>query len=307
MESLEGLIDRAMRISILGCNGFLSTAIARYALGRGWSVAMYGLAEPKAHSFDSFSKVNLLVGDFDYSGICSCDIVIYAIGAGIQANIREDALSIYELNAMAPVRICNRLKTTGFQGIFITFGSYFEAGEMQCNRPVEEDVILCSNVKAPSDYVVSKRMLSRFVSSYEHDFVHWHFILPTIYGEGENPQRLIPYVINALRSRDVPRFTSGDQLRQYLYVNEVPDVIERAYNQKLPSGVYNIQGSEIVTVREIVNVVAKRMGKFIPESCFGSVYRSDVGMKYLALDGTRLSQAIGFVPSIQIADVISRY
>lgn len=307
MESVEGLIVSAMRISILGCNGFLSTAIARYAIGRGWSVDMYGLAEPKAHAFDSFSKVNLLVGDFDYSGICSCDVVVYAIGAGIQANSGEDSSSIYELNAMAPVRICNRLKVEGFQGRFITFGSYFETGEMQCIRPVAEDVILCANARAPSDYVVSKRMLSRFVSSYEHSFIHWHYILPTIYGEGENPKRLIPYVINALRTGDMPRFTSGDQSRQYLYVSEVPDVIERAYNQQLPSGVYNIQGSEVVSVREIVNMVAKTMGKFIPESCFGSVCRSDVGMKYLALDGARLSQAIGFKPSIRIVDVISRY
>lgn len=38
-----------MKISILGTNGFLSTAIAKYANEAGWYLDMYGLDEPTAH------------------------------------------------------------------------------------------------------------------------------------------------------------------------------------------------------------------------------------------------------------------
>ena len=45
-----------MKISILGCNGFLSTAIAKYANQKGWVLEMYGLDEPRGHKYDKFLK-----------------------------------------------------------------------------------------------------------------------------------------------------------------------------------------------------------------------------------------------------------
>ncbi|MCS2389276.1 hypothetical protein NXV57_19075 [Bacteroides thetaiotaomicron] len=67
--------------------------------------------------------------------------------------------------------------------------------------------MLTSTCPAPNDYTVSKRMLSAFVSSYKHEFTHWHFYIPTIYGVGENPKRLIPYVITAIRNGEELHFT----------------------------------------------------------------------------------------------------
>ena len=56
---------------------------------------------------------------------------------------------------------------------------------------------------------------------------------------------------------------------------------------------------------EVINQIA--MGKEVPDGCFGSVQRADVGMKYLALDGKKLHDAIGFEASIKITDVIDTY
>ena len=50
-----------MKISILGTNGFLSTAIAKYANEAGWALDMYGLDEPVGHKYDNFYKVNLMM------------------------------------------------------------------------------------------------------------------------------------------------------------------------------------------------------------------------------------------------------
>ena len=80
-----------------------------------------------------------------------------------------------------------------------------------------------------------------------------------------------------------------------------------AVEKDLPSSVYNIQGKETLTVKEIVTAIHSFMGKEVPEGCFGSVQRADVGMKYLALDGKKLKEAVGFEASIQIINVISEY
>ena len=84
-------------------------------------------------------------------------------------------------------------------------------------------------------------------------------------------------------------------------------MIDQAYARKLPSGLYNIQGKDTLTVRELVTLIHKYFGKEVPEDCFGSAWRADVGMKYLALDGTKLKNATGFEATISLTDVIGRY
>ena len=296
-----------MKISILGTNGFLSTAIAKYANEAGWDLDMYGLDEPRSHKYDNFYKVNLMNAELDCSGLLASDIIIYAIGAGIQSNLKEGNDLIYNLNVTVPVRICNALKAAGYQGKFITFGSVFEMGETTEERFFTEEDIQTSLAVAPNDYTVSKRMLTRFISSYKHEFTHWHFIIPTIYGESENPKRLIPYTINAIKNGEELHFTAGDQTRQYIHVSEVPRMIDMAYEKDIPSGIYNIQGKETITVKEIVTLIHKVLGKQVAEGCFGSAQRADVGMKYLALDGRKLKSLTGFEATVRLEEVIKHY
>ncbi len=296
-----------MKISILGTNGFLSTAIAKYANEAGWNLDMYGLDEPRSHKYDNFYKVNLMDTALDCSGLLASDIIIYAIGAGIQSNLKEGNDLIYNLNVTVPVRICNALKAAGYRGKFITFGSVFEMGETTEERFFTEEDIQTSLAVAPNDYTVSKRMLTRFISSYKHEFTHWHFIIPTIYGESENPKRLIPYTINAIKNGEELHFTAGDQTRQYIHVSEVPRIIGMAYKKNISSGIYNIQGKETITVKEIVTLIHKVLGKQVAEGCFGSAQRADVGMKYLALDGRKLKSLTGFEATVRLEEVIKHY
>lgn len=295
------------KITILGSNGFLSNAIAKYANNNSWTLEVYGLDDPIGVKYDKFVKCNLMDAELDCSGLLDSDIVVYAIGAGIQSNLKEGYNLIYSLNVTAPVTICNKLKELDYKGVFVTFGSVFEMGETKEAHFFTEEEVMTSAAPAPSDYVVSKRMLTRFVTSYKHDFTHWHFIIPTIYGEAENTKRLIPYTINAIRNGEPLHFTAGDQTRQYVYVDEVPRLIELSFEKQLPSGMYNIQGKETLTVKEIVTLIHRAMGKEVPNDCFGTAQRTDVGMKYLALDGKRLSDHIGFEATLSIGEIIKKY
>lgn len=296
-----------MKVTILGSNGFLSNAIAKYANKEGWALDIYGLDEPIGIECNHYVKCNLMDAELDCNGLLDSDIIVYAIGAGVQSNLNEGNNLIYGLNVTAPVTICNKLKELDYNGVFVTFGSVFEMGETKETHFFTEEEILTSTAPAPSDYVVSKRMLTRFVTSYKHDYTHWHFIIPTIYGEGENPKRLIPYTINAIRNGEPLHFTAGDQTRQYVYVGEVPAMLKLAYEKHLPSGMYNIQGKETLTVKEIVTLIHKTMEKEVPSNCFGTAQRTDVGMKYLALNGEKLTSQTGFVAEVSIQDVIEKY
>lgn len=296
-----------MKYSILGSNGFLSNAIGKYVNRNGWVLDVYGLDEPHGIKFDKFVKCNLMDAELDCSPLLDSDIIVYAIGAGIQSNLKEGFNLIYNLNVTAPVTICNKLKELDYRGTFVTFGSVFEMGETKEERLFTENDILTSTAPAPSDYVVSKRMLTRFVKSYKHVFTHWHFIIPTIYGAGENPQRLIPYTVNAILNNTPLHFTAGDQTRQYVHVSEVSRLIEQAFIHKLPTGIYNIEGPDTLTVKELVTKIHNALNMSLPEECFGTAQRSDVAMKYLALDGTKLKINLNYRASIHIDEALKDY
>ena len=296
-----------MKIAIIGTNGFLSTTIAKYAMEKGWTLDMYGLDKPTQHAFTHFYPIDLMSGVLNVDKLCDADIIVYAVGAGIQSNLNESADLIYALNVFAPVRLCDALKRADYKGVFITFGSYFELGETELIIPAKEEDIIYAIAPAPTDYVVSKRMLTRFVSSYKHEYTHWHFILPTIYGPGENPKRLIPYTINAIRNDEELHFTSGEQVRQYLYVGDVAVAIEKAHDSQLVSGVYNLAGKETLSVRQLVLQILRVMDMEIPDECFGSASRTDVSMKSLVLDGHKIKNQIGFEPKTQISQIIDKY
>lgn len=296
-----------MKISILGTNGFLSNAIGKYANEHGWQLDMYGLDAPVAVRCDKFYPIDLLNREMDCESMLDSDMIIYAIGAGIQYNLNEGANMIYALNVTAPVSICTSLKALGFKGVFVTFGSYFELGETDIKYPATECEVINSEAFAPSDYIVSKRMLTRYATSYKHDFTHWHFILPTIFGPGENPKRLIPYTINAIRNNEELHYTSGEQVRQYLYVEDVTKVLDAAYAKSLPSGIYNIEGNETLSVKAIVTAIHEEFNKSIPDGCFGEVQRFDTSMSYLALDGSKLKDKIGNLNQMNLVDILKQY
>lgn len=296
-----------MKISIIGSNGFLSTAIGEYCNLQGWELDIYGLDRPVRHSFDRFHRVDLMKEELEVSTMLESDLIVYAAGAGIQSNLRDDSAMIFRLNLSIPVGICNELKRLDYRGTLVTFGSYFEIGETHIRKAFTEEDILSAFSRAPNDYVISKRMLSCFVSSYRHSFTHWHFYLPTIYGEKENPVRLIPYTILSIRSKTPIQFTAGDQTRQYIYVNDIPKLLECSFEQGLPSGVYNVAGKDIMTVREIVELIHRVMGERVPEGCFGAAERDDVGMKFLVLNGDKLESMTGFQATTRLADVIKKY
>ncbi len=297
-----------MKVSILGTNGFLSNAIAKYANDHHWQLDMYGLESPNMIKCDNYYPVNLLDESLDCSAMLTSDMIVYAIGAGIQSNLNEGSDLIYALNISMPIAICNKLKTMNYRGVVVTFGSYFELGETTSCEPATEVDILNANANISSDYTVSKRLLTRFVDSYKHDYyTHWHFILPTIYGPGENPKRLIPYTINAICNNEDLHFTSGEQIRQYLYVGDVASVLHAAFKCSIPSGVYNIAANAIYSVREIVEMIHDYFQLTMSENYFGDVVRADVGMKHLVLNGHKLESVIGEYGFTKLNDIIKLY
>ena len=127
---------------------------------------------------------------------------------------------------------------------------------------------------------ISKRMLSRFFSSFSAPFSFLHFILPTIYGESESTYRLIPYTLKSIADGVDLALTSGDQVRQYIYIRDVAGILFKAVEANLQSGIYNIAGAEEFSVKQLVALLFGLKRKNMPDGLFGKTQRVDNASLY---------------------------
>ena len=80
------------------------------------------------------------------------------------------------------------------------------------------------------------------------------------YGPWERPSRLIPHIIlSALAGQDV-RISSGEQHRDYLYIDDVVDALLMAAFKPVPPGsVFNISSGQGAPIRDVVQLILQLM------------------------------------------------
>ena len=246
-----------MKLLLIGSNGFLADSIGKFCNKKNIEIEVWGLKAPIKYNFNKFNYINLLTHEVNMNEAVEADLIIYAAGAGVQFSQIDSYNKIYHLNTFVPIKIIKELTRIKFKGYIVTFGSYFEFGENNINKFLKEKDIIYSSNPVPNDYCVSKRLLTRFITSTRIENKYLHFILPTIYGEHENSNRLIPYLINAIKNKEVIKVTTGEQVRQYLYVDDVAPILFDVIKKNITSAIYNISGGENFAIKNLVNFILK--------------------------------------------------
>lgn len=295
-----------MKVAIIGSNGLLSNEFGAFCATQGYSVTVYGIDVPTKYPCSAFHQVDLMHQEIDAVQLAQNDVILYAAGAGIQSNLNESYETIYTLNTLLPIKLCKALSVQTYRGTFVTLGSYFEIGAQSEDRLFSEDQLADSALSVPNDYSISKRLLTRFVRSNTPAYNHLHLILPTIYGPTEASHRLIPYTLSMIARSEVPQFTTGTQVRQYLYIGDIPKILFRLVELQ-QSGVLNIAGDQRFTVKELVSILYAQRGKQLPERVFGGAKRADVSMENLQLDDRKLRELLPDFRFTPLSEVLPLY
>ncbi len=103
----------------------------------------------------------------------------------------------------------------------------------------------------------------------------WHrtFGLPVIvtncsnnYGPFQFPEKLIPLMIlNALEGRPLPIYGKGDQVRDWLYVEDHARALVQVVTKGIPGGTYNIGGHNEKTNLEVVTTLCRILDELCPD------------------------------------------
>lgn len=125
------------------------------------------------------------------------------------------------------------------------------------------------------------------------------------YGPYHFPEKLIPLMIaNALNDKPLPVYGNGENVRDWLYVEDHCKAIDLIIHNGKIGEVYNIGGHNEMKNIDIVKLICKALGK--PESLITYVTdRKGHDMRY-AIDPTKIHTELGWLPETKFEDGIKK-
>ena len=158
-------------------------------------------------------------------------------------------------------------------------------------RFTEESVL-----RPSSPYSASKAAADLLVNAY-----HRTYGMPVTisrcsnnYGPYQFPEKLIPLAITkGMKGEDIPVYGEGNNVRDWVYVTDHCDAIERILHEGKPGETYNIGGyyekDNLSVVRQIIKIVGRGNVTFVDD-------RPGHDKRY-ALDSSKITRQLGWKPT----------
>ena len=125
------------------------------------------------------------------------------------------------------------------------------------------------------------------------------------YGPYHFPEKLIPLmIINALADKPLPVYGNGENIRDWLYVEDHCKAIDLIIHNGRVGEVYNIGGHNEMKNIDIVKIIIKELGK--DESLIKFVEDRNGNDRRYAIDPTKIHNELGWLPETMFADGIQK-
>ncbi len=214
------------------------------------------------------------------------------------------------------------LEMTHPEGIPAPFTTKASAGSVRdglpaASHPAYGEQFFTEDLKYQphSPYSAAKASSDHFVRAY-----HDTYGMPTIvtncsnnYGPYQFPEKLIPLFINNIRHRrPLPVYGRGENVRDWLYVEDHARAIDLIFHEGKVAETYNIGGfnewKNIDIIHVLINTTDRLLGRATGEDMNLITYVTDRAghdLRY-AIDSRKLQLELGWEPSLQFEEGIER-
>ena len=162
-----------------------------------------------------------------------------------------------------------------------------------------------------SPYSSSKASSDHLVRAYFHTY-NFPMVISNCsnnYGANQFPEKLIPLFINNIKEeKALPVYGKGDNIRDWLWVNDHADAIDVIFHNGKQGDTYNIGGNNewqnIELIKFLCKIMDEKLGREEGSSEKLITYvkdRSGHDQRY-AIDATKLKNDLGWSPSIKFED-----
>jgi len=148
---------------------------------------------------------------------------------------------------------------------FIQIGSSLEYGKILSPQKESTKCIPQSN------YGLAKYRSTKYVceTGKIDKFPYVVLRLYQIYGPNQKQNRLIPNVITSCLNNKKFSCTDGNQIRDFMHINDLTSLIKKILKSKIRKKIYNVGSGKPIKVKKVINKIKSLIGKGDPE--FGSI------------------------------------
>lgn len=240
---------------ITGGTGFLGRQIVRAALEDGRPVRLVTRKRPEHESAEYIQTKDLFAETQAWwlQALEGVDTVIHAAwyaepGKCLTSPLNFDCLQ----GTLALGRACVASKVKRLVGIGTCFEYDLRHSLLDVDSPLRPDTLYAA-CKASACLTLQAYLASTDVSfAWARPFY--------LFGEGEDPRRLFPYLHQRLASGQSAELTSGTQIRDYMDVAEAGKMVYEVAAGDL-TGPVNICSGVPVTVRQMAENIADQYGR----------------------------------------------
>lgn len=166
-----------------------------------------------------------------------------------------------------------------------------------------------------SPYSASKAASDHFVRAYGNTYG-----LPIVisncsnnYGPNHFPEKLIPLIIhNIIHNKPLPVYGKGENVRDWLYVEDYAKAIDKVFYEGKIGETYNIGGfnewKNIDVVKLLCNILDRKLNRAVGESeklIRFVTDRAGHDLRY-AIDSTKIRNELGWKPSLQFEEGLEK-
>jgi dTDP-glucose 4,6-dehydratase len=166
-----------------------------------------------------------------------------------------------------------------------------------------------------SPYSASKASSDHLVRAYHHTYK-----LPIVisncsnnYGANQFPEKLIPLSINNIKNnKTIPIYGKGENIRDWLWVNDHAAAIDVIFHRGANGETYNIGGinewTNIDLIHKLCEIMDKKLGREAGSSAKLITFVTDRAghdLRY-AIDSSKLQRELGWTPSLQFEEGLEK-
>jgi UDP-glucose 4-epimerase len=290
-----------MRCLVTGASGHLGSYLTRLLIARGEEVAV--MVRPSSDLWrleGVLDRIRIIRGSLEDLASASDElrraapeVVFHLAWSRVTADNRNRPDALID-NVTGSLQLFRIMQEAGC-GCWIGIGSQAEYGPQ--SEPLSEDLAPRPNTVYGVGKLCLGQMLAMLCGQSGMRFV-WLRLLAT-YGPKDDPRHLLPSLIEKLLAGVRPSLTAGEQLWDYLYVEDAAEAIYRTATALTTDGVYILGSGRSATVRQITECLRDMIDPGLPLG-FGEVPYGPDMVRSLRGSITKLQQATGWSPQTDL-------
>lgn len=275
-----------MRILITGNYGFIGSYLTPKLQDEGHELVLCDLN----------NGVNIKNWD-EIAEIRNIDTVIHLANLSFVPASFGDPKLFYETNYITTL---NMLELCRLNNASLIYFSSYMYGEPEY-QPIDENHPL----KAYNPYSQTKLIAESLCEGYNRDFkVPVTIFRPfNIYGKGQNPNFLIPTIINQAKTGKIT-IKDDRPKRDYIHVSDIVEAVNAVINKPIKNEmqIYNLGSGKSYSVKEVIDMVFQNF-EIKPEyTCLNEIRPNEI-MDTVA-DISKIKKEIGWKPKVLLEEGI---